>query len=159
MPIINKIQGNLLELAKQGKFTAIAHGCNTFGTFGAGIALQIAREFPEAYQADQIAYENDTNKLGTYSVAYSNNVLVFNLYTQDTVGWNKIHNAPPVDYTAIYRAFLKLNTVPILNKPNSILAIPSLIGCGLAKGEPTIVRSLINLATPNIDIILVEYKQ
>ena len=158
MPIINKIQGNLLELAKQGKFTAIAHGCNTFGTFGAGIALQIAREFPEAAKADQIAYENDTNKLGTYSVAYSNNVLVFNLYTQDTVGWNKIHNAPPVDYTAIYRAFLKLNTVPILNKPNSILAI-SYVGAGLAKGDWNIIEQLINLATPNIDIILVEYKQ
>lgn len=40
-----EINGNLIELAKQGMFDVIAHGCNCFCTMGAGIAPQMARAF------------------------------------------------------------------------------------------------------------------
>lgn len=40
-----EIKGDLIELAKQGMFDVIAHGCNCFCTMGAGIAPQMARAF------------------------------------------------------------------------------------------------------------------
>jgi len=157
MPIINTISGDLLDLFAQQKYTAIAHGCNTFANFGAGIALSIKEKYPLAYEADKSSYKSLRNSLGWYSFyTLPSNQIIYNLYTQDSLGWNKKHEAPPVDYTAIYRAFLKLNGLHKSDK-NFLLGIPSLIGCGLAKGEPTIVRALINLATPDIDIEEVIY--
>lgn len=40
-----EIKGDLIELAKQGKFDVIAHGCNCFCTMGAGIAPVMAKAF------------------------------------------------------------------------------------------------------------------
>lgn len=40
---MKEIKGDLLKLAKEGLFDIIIHGCNTKRTFGAGIALQIAK--------------------------------------------------------------------------------------------------------------------
>lgn len=41
----NEIKGDLIELAKQGKFDVIAHGANCFCTMGSGIAPQMAKAF------------------------------------------------------------------------------------------------------------------
>lgn len=40
-----EIWGDFIQLALQGKFDVIGHGCNCFCTMGAGIALQMAKEF------------------------------------------------------------------------------------------------------------------
>lgn len=40
-----EIKGDLIELAKQGKFDVIAHGCNCFCTMGAGIAVPMKVAF------------------------------------------------------------------------------------------------------------------
>lgn len=45
---MNQITGDLLDLAEQGHFDVILHGCNCQCTMGAGIALAIKRRFPEA---------------------------------------------------------------------------------------------------------------
>lgn len=39
------IQGNLIDLFKQGKFDLIAHQCNCKGRMGSGIAKQLNNEF------------------------------------------------------------------------------------------------------------------
>ena len=76
-----EINGDLIELAKQGTFDVIAHGCNCFCTMGAGIAPQMARAFgadrfplelTEHMVIDQddqeiyysTGYRGDINKLG-----------------------------------------------------------------------------------------------
>lgn len=41
----NEIKGDLIALAKEGKFDVIAHGCNSFCTMGAGIAPLMAKAF------------------------------------------------------------------------------------------------------------------
>jgi len=41
----NEIKGDLIELAKEGKFDVIAHGTNCFCTMGSGIAPQMAKAF------------------------------------------------------------------------------------------------------------------
>lgn len=41
----NEIKGDLITLAKEGKFDVIAHGCNCFCNMGAGIAVPMAKNF------------------------------------------------------------------------------------------------------------------
>jgi O-acetyl-ADP-ribose deacetylase (regulator of RNase III) len=162
MPIKNIIYGNLIQDFKDKKYDVIVHGCNTFGSFGAGIAKTIKEEFPEAYEVDLKAFKNKTNHLGTFSVAsVGSGQTIVNMYTQETVGWNRIHDCPPVDYTAIYRGFLALNSV-LLKASKQTKYFPTVgvpaIGAGLAKGDLEIIKSLINLATPDLNITLVLYK-
>ena len=40
-----EIEGDLIALAKQGKFDVITHGCNCMSNMGAGIAPQMAKAF------------------------------------------------------------------------------------------------------------------
>jgi O-acetyl-ADP-ribose deacetylase (regulator of RNase III) len=49
---MKKVKGDLIKLAKEGAFDLIIHGCNCFGTMGAGIARTIKSQFPVAYTAD-----------------------------------------------------------------------------------------------------------
>lgn len=58
------IIGNLIDFALDGQFDVIAHGCNCFKNFGAGIALEIKNRIPQAYNAD-IRHSNPS--LGNYS--------------------------------------------------------------------------------------------
>jgi O-acetyl-ADP-ribose deacetylase (regulator of RNase III) len=46
------VTGDLLKLALEGHFDVIVHGCNCQCAMGAGIALSIKNQFPEAYEAD-----------------------------------------------------------------------------------------------------------
>ena len=43
--MINYVDGDLIKLAKVGKFDVIVHGCNCLSTMGAGIAPQMAAAF------------------------------------------------------------------------------------------------------------------
>ncbi len=48
------IRGNLLEAGER----VIAHGCNTRGVMGAGIAGQIAKRWPEVLLANRLMYRD-----------------------------------------------------------------------------------------------------
>ena len=56
------IKGDLIQLAKNGEFDVIIHGCNCFCTMGAGIAKTIKDIFPEAYKADLNTKKGDRSK-------------------------------------------------------------------------------------------------
>lgn len=77
--MLKHTKGNLIDLAEQGEFDVIVHGCNCHNTMGSGIA----KEIRERYQG---AYEADTNygpvKLGNYSEATAGNFTIINAYTQ-----------------------------------------------------------------------------
>lgn len=90
-------QGDLLKLAREGKFDFIFHGCNCFHQMGAGIAFQIRYAFPSVAEADRLTYKGERSKLGSYSKAlvqsHPNNkrpyrFTVVNLYTQFLPGPN-----------------------------------------------------------------------
>lgn len=74
--------GNLITLALQGEFDVIIHGCNCFHCMGAGIAAQIRRYFPKAFEADCQTPYGDENKLGTISYSKVGDLTVVNAYTQ-----------------------------------------------------------------------------
>jgi O-acetyl-ADP-ribose deacetylase (regulator of RNase III) len=77
------LKGDLLQLARDGKFNIIVHGCNCFCTMGGGIARQVREEYPDAYQADCETTKGDKAKLGTYTFTRtSDGFVIINAYTQ-----------------------------------------------------------------------------
>ena len=61
------VRGDLTEMALQGQFDVIVHGCNCFHTVGVGIAKAISSQFPEALAADKATGYGERSKLGTIS--------------------------------------------------------------------------------------------
>lgn len=143
------IQGDLLDLAEQGYFDVIVHGCNCQCDMGGGIALQIKNRYPEAWQAD-VASAIDNTKLGAFTQAEiirgSNRFIVVNAYTQLYPSGDGIM----VDYNALQQCF-----ITIANKfSTSKIGYPK-IGAGLAKGDWTIIQPLIDKALAGLDHTLV----
>ena len=83
---MKSIRGNLLALARSGRFDVVIHGCNCRHAMGAGIAKQIKDSFPEAWAAD-LATPAGAEKLGQISSAETDcdghRLTVVNAYTQD----------------------------------------------------------------------------
>ena len=159
---INKVvQGDLIKMALNGDFDVIVQGCNCFGVMGAGIAPQIAGAFGGdedlVRQADLDFPLELGNKarLGHYSYLQTENVLVINAYTQHSTGGRRF-GKPDVSYDAILEVFTKLN-IDLENHPEMRIGIP-MIGAGLAGGDWGIIKKLINDATPDLNITLVEYQ-
>ena len=144
---MNKIKGDLIELAKQGIFDAIVHGCNCYCTMGAGIAKHIKNEFPDAYIADKKTIPGDGGKLGLYTSANIGNLTVINAYTQFGYGAGL-----QVNYDAIKDVFIAINN----DFSGKRIGIPK-IGCGLAGGNWDIVEKIINSVTDSCEITLVEF--
>lgn len=128
---------------------------------GAGVALALVRKWPTIIKADKSTKRGDPNKLGTYSQAcvtyhkdWSRRKYVLNMYTQYDTGTDYRR----VDYEAIARGFEKLNEQHLKAK-NKLgfpftYAIP-MIGAGLAGGNWSIIKTIIEETTPNIPIIKV----
>lgn len=133
------IEGNLIELASQGEFDVIVHGCNCFCTMSSGIAKSIREVFPEAYSIDLETVKGDRSKLGTVkavSIKLENGkkLSVVNAYTQYEYGRNKMN----VDYEALRRCF------KIIKEKYSGKRIGyPMIGAGLAGGDWNIISSII----------------
>lgn len=152
--IVNYWKGDLVKMLdnsiKRGDFFSMAQGCNCFVTQGSGIAGQL-RRFPEVYKADVRKGMNGCReKLGDYSVAEIANSTIYNLYTQHEYANRSVRNA---DYAAIAVAFCELNKLPI-----GTLFIPR-IGAGLAGGNWDVIEQIINDATPDLKIIVVDFEE
>ena len=152
-----KIHGNLLTLAKEGRFDLIVHGCNCLCAMGKGIALDIKNQFPEAYAADRATVRGDRTKLGTYSKALIErpNVafIIVNAYTQfDYRGKPDTVNA---DYDAIDQVFAKIAQ----DFPAHLRIGYPLIGAGLAGGDWTLIEPMIERHLGGRDHTLVIYDQ
>ena len=151
--MLKYIKGDLIELADNGKFTTIIHGCNCFHTMGAGIAKQIRYKWIEAYLADLATPYGNEAKLGATSRAIVTTkkgaLEIINAYTQfDYRGKSN------VNYEAIRNAFRSINVnVDVKTK----IGIPK-IGCGLAGGDWNIVSKIIEETCPKLDITVVEYE-
>ena len=140
MPV-HYITGNALDFPENTN--VLAHGCNRQGTMGAGIARQIAEEFPAAVEADQKAFQSNENQLGMMSsaVVAGGAKRVANLYCQTFYGAEKRQ----VDYEALYVCLSSLRDIlEDAAKQGRVyrLALPWL-GTGLAGGSKTVVRAMI----------------
>lgn len=167
--MIYEFYGDLITYAKNGTFDIIGHGCNCFNTMGAGIAKQIAINFPENEVIDKKTEYGDKNKLGTVQIhmykvrdrnwrqGFSKDLAVANMYTQ--YEYYSKSKKVCVDYEAIEKCLVSL--IDICKENNwSTIGIPK-IGAGLAGGDWNKIYSIIDKHFSNnkqISIVIVNYK-
>ena len=150
------VKGDLIELAKNGKYDVIVHGCNCFHVMGAGIAKHIKREFPLAYEMDVMkSKKGDRMKLGKFTYCYvpACDLYVINAYTQYRYG--PVSRTPHLDYDALRKCFKRIKEKfgRKMGRQNRF-GIP-LIGCGLAGGDKSKVIPIIEEEMTGEDIELV----
>lgn len=171
------VEGDLIQLAKEGHFDVITHGCNCFCTMGAGIAVAMRENFKcNEFPMEAPEYRGDINKLGTIDYQIQNLVLskpiklknlnllapdfggfplaVVNSYTQYHYGSNHIDGKEkPFDYDAITLCMRKINHI---FKGKSI-GLPK-IGCGLARGEWSVVQQILERELIDMFITIINFK-
>lgn len=145
MPIINEVKGDLFKPFANKEFDLMVHGCNCFHSFGKGFAAIVKQKYPQAYIADKKTAIGSRNKLGTYSLAETDDGVIINLYSQFHYGFNKVN----CDLKAIKEGFTLLNK----EYKNKSVCIPR-IGAGLAKGDWSKIKPIIDLVTPDLNITL-----
>ena len=149
---MNVLHGDLLQLALDGRFDAIVHGCNCQCAMGKGIALSIKNQFPEAYEADLRTPKGDRGKLGTISTADvvrgAARFTVVNAYTQFHYRGDRVL----ADYDAIRSAFAEIKR----RFAGRRTGYPR-IGAGLAGGDWAVISKIIDEELAGEDHTLVEY--
>jgi O-acetyl-ADP-ribose deacetylase (regulator of RNase III) len=162
-----EIKGDLIELAKQGNFDVIAHGCNCMSHMGAGIAPQMAKAFG-ANQFEMEKWGPTIEKLGNIdhdTVVLGENAIwslskcknnrnepeltVVNAYTQYHYG-HKF--GPPLDYEALTLCLRKMNLV----FKGKRIGLPQ-IGAGLAGGDWGRIKEIIQRELKDCDVTVVIY--
>jgi O-acetyl-ADP-ribose deacetylase (regulator of RNase III) len=146
-------RGDLLALGKNGTFDVIVHGCNCFCGMGNGIAGQIKKQFPAAYEADKATTKGDMKKLGTCTFATVPNdaggqLTIVNAYTQ--YRWSGKERV--ADYDAIRACMKWLKTQHGAKK----IGLPK-IGAGLAGGDWGTIVKIMDEELAGVDATVVEY--
>lgn len=157
------VKGDLIQMAKNGEFDVITHGCNAFNTMGGGIAKTIKAEFPEAYQIDCQTRKGDYRKLGTISTATfqindkTDFLTVVNSYTQFKYWKDKNDDPmePLVDYDAVRKCFKAIKKQ--YGGQNLKFGIPK-IGAGLALGDWGVIAKIIDEEMEGEDVTLVIFE-
>ena len=127
--------GDILEAEEK----IICHQTNCLGIMGAGLALQIARKYPEVdkkYRDFCIEY-GEWNFLGqTQLVNTHDDKIIANCFGQQRPGFGK-----QTDYKALKTCLKAVEE--FANQNNFSVAIPYKIGCGLAGGDWNTVEKII----------------
>lgn len=142
-----EIKGDLIKLAKEGKFDVISHGCNCFVTMGAGIALSMRTHF-NALEEDKLydlTCDFEIEKLGNIYFYSQERVTIVNAYTQYYPG-------PNLDYEALTLCMRKINSIFKGKK----IGLPQ-IGCGIAGGNWDLVKLIIQEELKDCDVTVVIY--
>jgi O-acetyl-ADP-ribose deacetylase (regulator of RNase III) len=137
-PKLKHAQGNLLDLAEQGKFNVIVQGCNCFNTMGGGIAREIRERFPSAAKVDNATVRGSYHKLGSWTHAIvgaeDSPFTIINAYTQ----YNMSSGEDVFEYTAFALILQKLAHV----FPGERIGFPY-IGMGLAGGNKDRIMAML----------------
>ena len=146
------IEGDLIQLALDGEFDLIIHGCNCFCSMGAGIAKSIREIFPEAHEIDLQTEKGSRDKLGTISFATavrgSHEITIVNGYTQYSSGGSGVL----VDYPAVLSVMKKVKS----GFSGRRIGYP-MIGAGLARGNWDIISEIIKEQLQGEDHTLVKF--
>jgi len=148
------VRGDLVKLALDGRFEVIIHGCNCQCAMGAGIAKAIKQAFPEAYNADKATPKGSRTKLGSLSTVTiergERQITIVNGYTQ--FHWRG--SGVLVDYAALRSVMRRVKAM----FSGRTIAYP-MTGAGLAKGDWSIIASIIEEELAGEDHTLVEYQR
>ena len=168
----NEIYGDLITLAKKGKFDVITHGCNCMSSMGAGIAIPMnlhfdCSQFPMELQGSSplklgnidykdidispIEKEITINGKAINSPDFGERILtVVNSYTQNRPG----KRFKPLDYEALTLCMRKINH----QFRGSHIGLPQ-IGAGLAGGDWNRIKSIIHTELKDCKVTMVIYNK
>lgn len=117
----------------------ICHQVNYYGVMGAGIAKQIKANYPITFAQYKSVCDESANKqdlLGTVLMVAESGKTIINMFSQDGMG----HNGCFTDYEAFKKCLQSIaSQIPF----GEAIAMPYLIGCGIAGGGWEIVLNLI----------------
>jgi O-acetyl-ADP-ribose deacetylase (regulator of RNase III) len=151
-----EIHGDLIQLAQSGHFDVIAHGCNCFCVMGRGVAPQMAKAFGcDSYKMEDKKTIGDINKLGQIdydwvSLSNGRGVYVVNIYSQYTPN----AHTKPLDYEALTLGLRKMNHI----FKGKHIGLPQ-IGSGLAGGDWTRIKKIIQTELKNMKVTVVIYNK
>ena len=138
--ILEKI-GDILSIGEG----VIVHGCNAQGKMNSGIAKQVRKDYPEAYLIYMDNYRSGLGSISYYSA--SDKKIIVNGITQEFYGRDP--SALYVSYDAMFTVFDNILRDDFLRKNAERYGLNfPLIGCGLANGDWSIVREIIDQAIP-----------
>ena len=168
----DEIEGDLIQLAKEGRFDVITHGCNCLSNMGAGIAPQMAKAFgvdkfwmeswgPSISKLGCIDYETFViGKNAIWSIEDADNklnepeLIVVNSYTQFRYGKNHTDGvSKPLDYEALTLCMRKINQ----EFSGKHIGLPK-IGAGLAGGDWNRIKNIIQTELKDMQVSVVIYK-
>jgi len=152
----------------KGGEDVIVHGCNCICNMGAGIALQVAKYYSEAFDVDKRTRKGDATKLGNFTQWTGQNIFypdklvtIVNAYTQFDIfshkwrsGWDKNVPKIPFDYDAFAKVLPKIKQSFF----DKTIAFPK-IGAGLAHGNWKKIEGMINEVFDNKDVMVYIYER
>ena len=120
---------------------------------GAGIAKQIKQRFPQAFEADKIAKDNNQHDLGNYSAARvllddGSALVIVNAYIQESIS----RTEKMLDESALQSVFEKVK----VNFAGAHIAYPA-IGAGLSGGDWSTNKQIIDQALKGENHTYVEF--
>lgn len=143
-------QGNVLL----GSERYIAHGCNCMGSFGYGIAGQIARTFPQAKEAYLKKYQQEGWKLGEIQEVDCGSKIIINCATQYYYGNPEKTGKTYASYEAINLVMINIYT---LSKEKDIIVAMPKIGSKLGGLEWARIELIINSIFTDRDVVVYEF--
>jgi O-acetyl-ADP-ribose deacetylase (regulator of RNase III) len=174
--MIIETEGDLIEMALEGRFDVIAHGCNCMCAMKRGIAIEMAKNFLcDRYPLEGRGYKGDINKLGQIEFGLTGvnrsvpggmvypyfkgtlptgfkKLIVVNCYTQ--YNFSTEEDPKPLDMMALALCLKKLNHA----FKGSHIGLPR-IGAGLAGGRWDQILPLIKISLTDCDVTIVSLKQ
>lgn len=160
------VNGDLFDYIRE--HDAVMHQANCFNCMGGGFAGALAVKYPKAREADD-NYRTETRaeKLGHYSkVTLDIGTTVYNIYSQYEPGGG--YNDRYVNSQATDYEFLKIGLIRAVNDlitekhPNNdklTIAVPYMIGCGIAGGDIFVVEAILrHIEYTHPEIEFVAYK-
>jgi O-acetyl-ADP-ribose deacetylase (regulator of RNase III) len=149
--MIRTFHGDLLKSSE----TLIAHGCNSMGVMGSGIAKQIKLRYPEVYERYKSWHERHVQRttlnlpLGEIQAveAFDKSRTILNCITQGEFGAD---GSRYVSYDAVDICFKNISEYMEQNQYSTI-GIPQ-IGAGLGGGSWDVIHTIINERMKNFNV-------
>ena len=134
----------------------IAHICNDVGAWGAGFVVALSKRWPEpelAYRQWADGQMKIPFGLGNVQlVQVERHIHVANMIAQHGVGWDGPE--PPIRYNALGACLA--DVARVAKEMGASVHMPR-IGCGLAGGDWSVVRSIIEGELNDINVVVYDF--
>jgi len=137
---MNIVEQDILTIREDA---VICHQVNCIGVMGGGLALQVREQYPDAYD---VYKAKDDWRLGDCQIVHVGN----EIYIANLAGQKNIGTGLQTDYKALAQALRVARDFADANELE--LALPYMMGCGLAGGNWDIVSDMIEQIAPNATV-------